>query len=534
MTLQQRLRNVTGPVLGLVLSLFIATGVSFAQDAVVPAPKFDIQRFEVVGDTVLGAATAEAIVAPFTGKQKDFADVQRALEALESAYRERGYGVIQVQLPEQDVTRGVVRFNITEPKIGKVIVEGNQHFSTQNVRRSLPAVQEGTTPNSNEIARNLQISAEHPVKQTTVLLRSGAAENLVDVNVRVADDRPWQLVATLDNTGTSDTGLLRLGVGYQHTNLFDRDHQLSLQYITSPSNLDQVAIYGFGYRIPYYRLNSALDMYAGYSDVDSGTVGGLFDVKGSGTIFGGRWSYFLPKWRDIEHKVYVGLDYRAYKNNVTLAGIGFVPDITVHPISLGYSGLVRMTASELRFNASVATNIPGGNDGTAGDFQRTRFGATDSYVIYRGGASFSHAFRNEWQGRVAMNGQYTRHALIPGEQFGIGGPDTVRGYLSREAANDKGYSAQLELYTPNFADNMGMSDKWRSRAVGFYDFGGLRRTNPLPGEEASQYLASTGLGLRLSYGKAFSLRFDVAQILQAHGTRQTNEQRISAGIAIIY
>lgn len=530
MTLLQRLIGV----LGLALSLFFITGAGFAQDAVVPAPKFDIQRFEVSGDTVLGAEAAQAVVAPFTGKQKDFADIQRALEALESAYRERGYGVIQVLLPEQDITRGVVRFNITEPKIGKVIVEGNQNFSTENVRRSLPAVKEGATPNSSEIARNLQISAEHPVKQTSVLLRSGAAENLVDVNVRVADDRPWRLVATLDNTGTSDTGLLRLGVGYQHTNLFDRDHQLSLQYITSPSNLDQVSIYGFGYRIPYYRLNSSLDMYAGYSDVDSGTVGGLFDVKGKGTIFGGRWNYYLPKWRDIEHKVYLGLDYRAFQNNVTLGGIGFVPDITVHPISLGYSGLVRMTASELNFNVSVSNNIPGGNDGTQDDFTRTRFGATDNYLIYRGGVSFSHAFRNEWQSRVAVHAQYTRDSLIPGEQFGIGGPETVRGYLSREAANDKGYAAQLELYTPNFAGAVGMSDKWRSRVVGFYDFGGLRRTNPLPGEEASQYLASTGLGLRLSYGKSFSLRFDVAQILQAHSTRQTNEQRVSAGIAIIY
>ena len=93
-----------------------------------------------------------------------------------------------------------------------------------------------------------------------MLLRSGAGEGLVDVNVRVKDDKPWRLVGTLDNTGTSDTGYLRLGIGYQHSNLFDRDHTLSLQYITSPSNLDQVSIYGVGYRVPYYHLNSSLDV----------------------------------------------------------------------------------------------------------------------------------------------------------------------------------------------------------------------------------------------------------------------------------
>jgi len=516
------------------VALVVAAGVAFAQDVVIPAPKFDIQRFEVVGDTVLGAESVQRLVTPFAGTQKDFGDVQRALEALEGAYRDLGYGVIQVQLPEQDITRGVVRFNIVQPKIGKVIVEGNQHFSTDNVRRSLPTVKEGDIPNSNDIARNLQITAEHPVKQTNVLLRSGANEGVVDVNVRVKDDKPWRLVGTLDNTGTSDTGYLRLGLGYQHTNLFDRDHTLSLQYITSPSKLDQVSIYGIGYRIPYYRHNSSLDLYGGYSDVDSGVVGNLFSVSGKGTIAGARWNYYLPKWQDVEHRAYLGLDYRAFQNNVTLGGVGFVPDITVHPVSAGYAGLKRMTSSEWAFNGSVSANVPGGNDGNAPDFQRTRSGASQNYVILRAGTSFSHAFRNDWQSRVALHGQYTENSLIPGEQFGIGGNDTVRGYLPREAANDKGYAAQLEVYTPNWAENMGLSDKWRTRVVGFYDFGGVSRNNTLPGEQAGKYLASTGLGLRLSYGKSVSLRVDLAQILKAHGTRQTDDQRLNASLAIIY
>lgn len=519
----------------LVAALGVA-GTALAQDAAIPAPapKFAIDKFEVVGDTVLGTETITRLVTPFTGKGKDFGDVQQALEALEGAYRERGYGVIQVALPEQDITRGVVRFNIVQPKIGKITVEGNEHFSTDNVRRSLPSLKEGETPNSGDIARNLQIAAEHPIKQTSVLLRSGASEELVDVNVRVIDDRPWRLVGTLDNTGTSDTGYWRLGVGYQHTNLFDRDHTLSMQVITSPTNLDQVAIYGVGYRIPYYRLNSSLDLFAGYSDVDSGTVQGLFNVSGKGSIFGARWNYYLPKWQDVEQKVYLGLDYRAYQNNVTLQGIGFVPDITIHPVSVGYSGLMRMTASEWAFNASVARNIPGGNDGKSADFNATRFGAPDNYSLVRYGTSFVHAFRNEWQARLAYTGQYTQDSLIPGEQFGIGGAETVRGYLPREAANDRGYATQLELYTPNFAASTGLNDKWRTRLLGFYDFGAVSRNNVLPGEQAGKYLASTGIGMRMSYSKSVNLRLDLAQILKAHGTRQTSDQRLSASVVIIY
>src|SRR5687767_10735354 len=248
----------------------------------IPAPRFDINRFEVVGNTLLPEAEVERLVAPYTGKNKDFADIQRALEALEQAYRDRGYGVAQVQLPEQDITRGVVRFRVLQPRVGRVAIEGNTHFDAENIRRSLPSVKEGETPNSREIARNLQLTAEHPAKQTNVLLRSGASEDLVDVNVKVTDEKPWRAFFTLDNTGTGDTGYFRTGVGIQHSNLFNRDHALTATYITSPGHWRDVAIYGLGYRIPYYDLNSSLELIAGYSDVASGAVPGLFNVSGSG------------------------------------------------------------------------------------------------------------------------------------------------------------------------------------------------------------------------------------------------------------
>ncbi|MGH8635466.1 MAG: POTRA domain-containing protein, partial [Burkholderiales bacterium] len=149
---------------------------------VVAPPRFAIDRFEVVGNTLLPASELEHVFAPHTGANKDFGDIQRALEALEAAYRDRGYGVVQVLLPEQDISKGVVQFRVVQPRVGKVLIEGNTHFDNANIRRSLPTVQEGEAPNSKDIARNLQIVAEHPVKQTNVLLRSGASDDQVDVN----------------------------------------------------------------------------------------------------------------------------------------------------------------------------------------------------------------------------------------------------------------------------------------------------------------------------------------------------------------
>lgn len=502
----------------------------------VPAatPKFDINRFAVTGNTLLPAEEVERIVAPFVGPQKDFGDIQRALEALERAYRDRGYSVVQVILPEQDITQGVVQFRVVQGRISKVGIEGNKHFDNDNIRHSLPTVNEGETPNSKAIARNLQLLGEHPAKQTQVLLRAGAAQDEIDVNIKVTDEKPWRVILSLDNTGTSDTGYLRAGIGYQHTNLFNRDHTLNAQYVTSPTELDKVSIYGLGYRIPFYNLNSALDLIAGYSDVSSGTVQGLFNVSGSGTIFGARWSYYLPKWGELEQKLTAGLDYRAFKNEVLLAGQSLVPDITIHPVSLTYSGVLRGAASELSFYGAASTNISGGNDGDDAAFARSRTGATANYTIFRYGANYVQAFAKEWQARAAVNGQYTSDALVSGEQFGIGGPDSVRGYLLREVANDKGYSAQLEVYTPNLAPMVGLPDNYRAKLLGFYDFGSVKRNNALPGEQEGKFIASAGVGLRVGYGKTVSLRVDVAQILKAAGTRHTDEQRVNASLAIVF
>ena len=96
----------------LLLLSWICALPAMAQEEAIPAPKFAIKSFEVTGDSILGAELVQRLVTPFTGSNKDFGDVQRALEALEAEYRSRGYGVIQVALPEQDITRGVVRFTI--------------------------------------------------------------------------------------------------------------------------------------------------------------------------------------------------------------------------------------------------------------------------------------------------------------------------------------------------------------------------------------------------------------------------------------
>ena len=523
------------PVWALVGSL-LAFSVPAAEPAAdAGGPRFAINRFEVEGNTLLKPAEIEAATAGLTGERKNFGDIQRALEVLEEVYRKRGFGVVQVLLPEQDITRGVVRLRVIEARIGKISVEGNRFYDETNVRRSMPELVAGATPNSIRIAQNLQLLAENPSKQTTVLLKSGANDREIDAAIKVTDERPYKFVVTADNSGSVETGRFRTGFAVQHANLFNRDHVGNLQYVTSPENPNKVSIYGAGYRIPLYAQNASIDVFGGYSDVSSGTLLGLFNVSGSGTILGAKYNWHLPKFGEYEHRVSAGLDYRAFKNNVTLIGTGAgqVPDITIHPFSLTYNGLLRMSNSEAGFNVSYARNFfHGGNDGADSDFKLSRAGSTADYRIWRVGANYTRVFAQDWQFRTVLTGQYSDDALVSGEQFGYGGPDSVRGFGVREIANDKGYAAQVEVYTPDLGAKFNWPDV-KMRLLGFYDFGMTGRNSLQPGDlSKGAGGASVGVGARMGYGKYLTMRLDWANVIDSAGNQAKNDQMVNVTMAV--
>ncbi len=515
-----------------VLSALLA-GVAFAEDS--GAPRFEISSFAIEGNALLTTGEIEQRVAPFKGKDKDFADVQRALESLQAAYREQGYTAVQVLLPEQELERGVIHIRVIEGYIAKVTVKANRHHDAENIRSSLPSITEGQPPHSGRVAAALRVANENPSKRVTVLLKDGEKEKDIDATLDVVDENPQKLFISLDNSGTRQTGNYRLGIGYQNANLLNRDQVLTMQFITSPEKANQVKIFGAGYRIPLYQHGDMIDLLAGYSDVNAGVVQNLFNVSGSGTVLGAHYSQFLERVGDnYDHKLVYGLDYRAYRNRVTtLGGTGLIPDITVHPLSLAYSGNWHAAGSELGFSASVAQNLPGGSLGRSADFQALRAPAVANYRIYRYGMNWTHTWSSDWQARAALQGQETRDALVPGEQFGAGGADSVRGFDEREVANDHGYRTSLEAYTPDMGSDLGSADM-RVRGLAFFDSATLRRNAALAGESAGQSISSAGIGVRLSHGGNLSVRADLAQVLDGSDTRRSGSNILHIGMAYLF
>ena len=491
------------------------------------APRFEIRSFVVQGNTILPKQEVDRVVAPFTGPGKDFGSVQQALEALQEAYLSRGYNAVRVSVPEQDLVGGQVRLQVVEARVRAVRTEQNRYFDEANVRASMPSLRAGEPPNTRRIGENVQLVNENPAKQVTVRLEATDQIGAVDAVVRVTDEKPARFTAFLDNTGNPQTGHLRAGLGYQHANLWNRDHVLSAQYVTSPTEASDVSIVGVGYRAPIYRWNGAVDLVAGHSDVDSGTIQNLFTVSGKGSIFGARYTQILPRVEAYEHKVSLGWDYRAFEQHVALIGTStsLVPDITVRPISVGYAGRLSRVGSDLNFTLAVSRNLPGSGEAGEDAFDAQRFGAEPKYTVLRAGASYSYILPRDYILRAAGSLQHTGDLLVPGEQFGLGGADSVRGFYEREIAFDEGWRASAELYTPDF----GPSSDWRVRALTFVDAG--RGNDNAPERNASDSIASAGLGLRVNRGRTLFLRADWAYVFRgSDATREKGEDRFHVAL----
>lgn len=505
--------------LAMTMALLLAAAMAFAQ-----SPRFDIRAYAVEGNSLLSPEEIERAVAPHRGAARDFGDIQRALESLEAAYRLRGFTSVSVQLPEQEVTAGTVRFRVIEGRIGRVTVEGNRHFSAANVRAALPSLVAGQAPNAARLSENIQLANENPARQVEVLLSVGESEGRIDAAVRVTDERPLRGFVTLDNTGNEATGRNRVGVAVQHANLFDRDHVGTLAYTTAPDRPAgvKVDIWSLGYRVPIPRRGDSVEFVYAESSVgvpsSSPALGGATGILGRGKVMGARWNVVFARRGEYSARLTAGIDRRDVKsacadaNGNPVVGVAGCADYLVQPASLTYSARQEKSGFALAYSVGAAVNTASSAPATY-DLASSNRRAPTSFGLLRGTLGLAWQLPADWQLRANAQWQVTPHALVATEQMSLAGFAAVRGFVERAFAADRAALAQFEAYAPELAGPLGLPGSLR--ALGFFDMARGSNLNQ-PFDSPSQFnLASVGLGARYQLRRDMSGRFDVARVLRS-------------------
>ena len=509
------LERISRTLVACLVSALLA-GVTMAPiQAQTPVVRFVVERFEVQGDNPLSEARTQEVLAPHTGEHAGVDGLLAAADALERALQEAGVAFQRVVLPPQSLQDGTVALRIAVFKVARVEVRGAQHHSEANVRRSVPALREGETPDTGAIARDMAVANRQGWKTTNLTFRESETDpDGLDAVLEVQDRRRWLVWSGLDNTGSASTGPFRWSLGASAGNLFDRDHSLNASYVTSPGHASQVKQWAAGYTAPVYGVGGTVSAYYVGSDVDTGRVLDAFDVSGAGTFSGVLYTQELRRRGRLSQRLSVGFDDRRFDNDVVLSsGMDVAPPVVrSRPVSLGYGAEYAGDDWGVDVRVQYTRNVKSGSSNDDTVYHLNRAGAKAEWDALRGGATLTWSLPAGWTARGLVEGQIANEALIAGEQFGLGGASSVRGFSEREVAGDDGVRGSLELWSPAIAD-AGV------RLLVFADAG---RVLNAPGGIApsTDTLASVGAGVRWNWKEHVALLLDVGVIVEGTTTRE--------------
>lgn len=485
--------------------------------AAAPEVKFDVMEFVVEGNTVLPQTTVEQVLQPFMGPARTFKDIDAAREALEKAYQDAGYLSVLVSLPNQRVDKGEVRIEITEAKVERLAVTGSQYHLPSKIKEQVPSLAPGQTPYFPQVQQELATVQSREV-QVTPLIGAGDDSSAIQVELKVQDQLPVQGSIELNNRQSFNTTKGRMAASVSYGNLFQAGHRLGLSWQYAPWRPADGNTLSMLYALP---LNKQDDLTFSFTQSRSDTpvaTGEGGSTLTRGDFFGVRWQHDLDAraW-PVRHGLYASFDYKNNKDKTDI-----IDNLSTEKPALRYavlSGGYNLTwfvadDKQLGVDTSLATSSSGLSgrqvdcDGRQIDqFACKRSGASPDFLAWRAGLNYKGPLWFGWRVSLSGEAQLASGPLASGEQYSLGGPDTVRGYFDYEQSGDMGWSVRAEASSPAWFDLSG----WKALGLLFYDRGEVRLIDPLEGQQAHANLGSFGLGWRLENGKGLVLSVDVAR-----------------------
>jgi hemolysin activation/secretion protein len=493
----------------------IAAGLCMAGGAALAVPpaqhaaeaNFDLNEIRVDGSTVLPQEQVEEVVYPFLGPGKTAKDVEAARAALQDAYKNAGYVTVSVG-PGRWVDRGggVISLAVLERRVGRLRVMHARYFVPDAVRAGAPSLAPGTVPNMKQVTQDLVGLNQLPDRTVQPSLRPGRRPDLVDVDLDVADTLPVHGTLELNNRYNADTTPLRVDASLTYDNFFQRGDSATVSYSVAPQDVRDAEIESASYL--FHIPDSKMSLLFTYLHSNSNVIAlGTTDVAGRGDTAGFRLLIPLGTTTDgaggsFTHSFSVGWDYKKfYELDTFMTNDTFTraPD-TYYPLNAAYAANWTGPKSTTDVNLSLEVGLNHLGSQTA-QFDNKRYLAVPGFSVFRATVTREQDLPDDVQLWGSLSSQVSNTPLVSSEQFGLGGADSVRGYLEAEALGDYGVSLQTELRSPDLKKYLekklgGALHSWRFHLFGDTGVAGIR--DATGGQRTSSGFSSVGVGTRVN------------------------------------
>ena len=503
------------------------------------AVKVYVQSFKIVGDLkAVSEKTLQALILDLTDKELTFEQIQSAADRINQYYAGEGYFLAKAIIPKQELLDGVVIIQVNE---GKLDSKKPYKINGQKLRLKESRVYSyidqaiGSGLSQPLLERGLLNINDNPGVSATAAIEPGDDIGSSRVLLDVAEGPLLDGSVTADNFGSRLTGADRLTAALNLNNPTSYGDQLSVNAITAPGRVFNMAKIGYGVPIGSSGLRAGISYTYLYFELGE-------ELKTDPASLGvaRNWNLNLryPLYRNALSAVYLTGTYDWKSSYNEAAGIMsgdkrvdvFGGNVTVeHADSFMGGGFSQIQVGLVRGRLDLSNYAQGLFDDqsvtgpkTNGDYDKATF---QLLRIQRGTERLSFQFLG--------NAQISDKNLDGGEKITLGGPTGVRAYPGGEGSGDQGYKFNLDSkYVIASATKLG-------DIVGslFLDYGWVQQnkdaTNIVMTTPNTYSLAGWGVGVDAVSAGKFTLKLGWAKAignnpgLSAQGTNSDGKANMS-------
>ena len=462
--------------------------------------KVTVKNFVFDGNASISSDDLSGIVESYANRPITFADLKSICRKIQQFYQLKGYFLVRAVLPPQDISQGMLRIQIIEGSIGKIIIRGNQRISMQFINDRLKVDPSKPCVRYNHLLKALILLNEYPSFDLKTTLVKGEAAGTTDLVVDVTEHHRAKVRTSVYNGGPRYVSEIVMGQQFELYDAFKNGDAVNAHSVlgTPAKNL---RMGGISYTAPINTHDTKASVSYDYSDFHARRAISDLGIRGVTQTFGLGISQ--PVIRTLATKLDVSAGFNAKDiKNFTLDNPSAHDRLRVVNIGFDHNhrdGFNGRTFWHNTFSAGLP-HFLGSND--ANDADMSRLGSGGRFFKWSG--EVSRVQNLPASAFILLRGDYqlASETLPASEEFFIGGMDSVRGYPQAEFLGDNGYTVNVELRLPPY----GLKDlevPWAHKPLKdfmqfalFFDHGEAYRKSFLPGEFKDRALTGAGWGLR--------------------------------------
>ena len=160
-----------------------------------------VKDFAFKGNTVISSDVFLKLLKNFLNKELNMEEINKAISIVADVYRKKGFILVTVYFPEQEIKDGVLTINIIEGKLNNVFVKGNKKYKEDFIKSHFIATQNGVL-NYNNVMRSLHLLNEYPGLKVKAIMEQGKVPETADIYLEVDETSPVSVSVEHNNFGT--------------------------------------------------------------------------------------------------------------------------------------------------------------------------------------------------------------------------------------------------------------------------------------------------------------------------------------------